>query len=128
MAMAPNAIAEAMQRALPRRWAAGSMLRATVAGPTVRSSGTSYDYLLALLKSCARWYAPARKSEAHGGSRKRSVQRRRCRHWQYSAFAVHMTRGGNPNAHRNREVVQRREGLRLHHAGGRRQGPVRPPH
>src|SRR5512140_2263033 len=34
----------------------------------------------------------------------------------------------NGNGDWDREVVQRREGLRVHHSGRRRQGRVRPPH
>src|SRR5688500_15657980 len=106
MAIAPKAIADAMQRALPRRWAAGSI----IAGDCGRRDRHERVELLngtckPFYKACAHWYIPPRQAAFNGG-RRTAV---------FSAAGVAI--GSTPrcsshdpaevsHADRNREVVQ----------------------
>src|SRR5262245_3396255 len=56
----------------------------------------------------------------------KAVHDRSCYATASSAFAAHVRRGGKEHGDRYREVVQRRQGLRVHHARRARQGPLRP--
>src|ERR1700744_4827788 len=53
----------------------------------------------------------------------------RCRPWgkQHLRGSSTSSYGGDSHGNRNRQVVQRREGLRLHHPRGGQPRPVRPP-